>query len=526
MSEKGKVTRAAGIVGSATLLSRIFGYVRDMVTAYYFGAGPLADAFIAAFRIPNMLRRLFAEGSLSISFVPVFTETLSRDGKKEAFRMAGAALRLLSLVLAGVAVAGVLASPWIVSAIAAGFKGDPATFELTVLLTRIMFPYVVFICLVALCMGILNVLGHFAAPALAPVALNLAMIASLFVGGRVTADGELRVTLLAWGVLIGGLLQLGMQVPVLWRRGFFFFKPGPLWHPALATVGRLMLPAVLGAAVYQVNMFIGTMLASLLKTGSITGLYYADRLVQFPLGVFAISIGTAVLPSLSRQMAAEDMAGVAETFSFGLRFTLFITLPASVGLVVLREPLIALLFGRGAFDAGAVLLTADALLFYAVGLWAISCVRVTVPLYYAFKDTRTPVQVAVVAIGVNIALSLLLMGPMAHRGLALAVSLSSMVNFLFLVFLLVKRGMVQLPYKSLLASVTRSGTASLFMGGVVWLGLAFWEPAEGYTFSSAAAATVVGVMAGGGLYFVAARVLHSPELSVIQQILDKRRGGR
>lgn len=524
MSEKGKVTRAAGIVGSATLLSRVFGYVRDMVTAYYFGAGPLADAFIAAFRIPNMLRRLFAEGSLSISFVPVFTETLSRDGRQEAYRMAGAALRLLSLILAVVAVIGVLASPWIVSAIAAGFKGDPAKFELTVLLSRIMFPYVVFICLVALCMGILNVLGHFAAPALAPVALNLAMIASLVVGGVVTSDGETRVIFLAWGVLLGGLLQLGMQVPVLWRRGFQVFKPGPVWHPALATVGRLMLPAVFGAAVYQVNMFIGTMLASLLDTGSITGLYYADRLVQFPLGVFAISIGTAVLPSLSRQMADKDLAGVAETFSFGLRFTLFITLPATAGLVVLRHPLIALLFGRGAFDAAAVDLTADALLYYAVGLWAISCVRVTVPLYYAFKDTRTPVQVAVAAIAMNIALSCLLMGPMAHRGLALAVSLSSMANFLLLVFLLVKRGMVQLDYGSILVSVARSGVASLIMGGVVWQGLVWLAPDGGYTFVSAAVSTAFGVVAGVGVYFGAARLLKSPELLTVQQIINRKRG--
>ncbi|WP_300666804.1 murein biosynthesis integral membrane protein MurJ [Desulfoluna sp.] len=524
MSEKGNVTRAAGIVGSATLLSRIFGYVRDMVTAYYFGAGPLADAFIAAFRIPNMLRRLFAEGSLSISFVPVFTETLGRDGQAEAFRMAGAALRLLSLILALVAVAGVLASPGIVSAIATGFKGDPWQYELTVHLTRIMFPYVFFICLVALCMGILNVLGHFAAPALAPVALNIAMIASLVVGGMITSDGTIRVTILAWGVLLGGVLQLGMQIPALWRRGFYFFKPGPLWHPALATVGRLMLPAVFGAAVYQVNMFIGTMLASLLDTGSITGLYYADRLVQFPLGIFAISIGTAVLPSLSRQMAAGDLDGVAETFSFGLRFTLFITLPAMVGLVVLREPLVALLFGRGAFDSAAVSLTADALLFYAVGLWAISCVRVTVPLYYAFKDTRTPVQVAVVAILLNVVLSFLLMGPMAHRGLALAVSLSSIANFLLLLFLLVKRGMVHLNYKLIFVSVGKSGAASLVMGGIVWQGLVFLMPDGGYTFMTAAISTAFGVMAGVVSYGGVAWMVKSPELSAVQRIVNRRRG--
>ncbi len=524
MSEKGNVTRAAGIVGSATLLSRIFGYMRDMATAYFFGAGPLADAFIAAFRIPNMLRRLFAEGSLSISFVPVFTEILKKDGQKEAFRMAGAALRLLSLILALVAVVGVILSPWIVSAIAMGFKADPGKYELTVLLTRIMFPYVVFICLVALCMGILNVLGHFAAPALAPVALNITMIASLFIGGALASDARTRVIFLAWGVLLGGLLQLMMQLPVLWRLGFSPLKRGPLWHPALASVGRLMLPAVFGAAVYQVNMMIGTLLASLLDTGSITGLYYADRLVQFPLGVFAISIGTAVLPALARQMADNDRVGVAETFSFGLRFTLFITLPATVGLVVLREPLIALLFHRGAFDAGAVSMTADALLFYAVGLWAISCVRVTVPLYYAFKDTKTPVQVAIVAILINIALSLLLMGPMAHRGLALAVSISSMVNFLLLLFLLVKRGMVQLEYKAIFYSALKSGIASLVMGWGVWRVLVSFQPSGGYLGASAAYATLFGVVAGVVGYAGLAWLLKSPELSAMGQILNRRRG--
>lgn len=523
MSEKGNVARAAGVVGGATLLSRLFGYMRDMVMAYYFGAGPLADAFIAAFRIPNMFRRLFAEGALSISFIPVFTEILSREGRGEAYRLAGAALRLLSVILAAVAVVGVLASPAIVSAIATGFRGDPWKYEVTVLLSRIMFPYVVFICLVALCMGILNVLGHFAVPSLGPVVLNLSMIAALCLTGFVTRDGELRVIMLAWGVLLGGALQLGMQIPVLWRRGFHFFKPGPLWHPALATIGKLMLPAVFGAAVYQVNLFIGTMLASFLKTGSITGLYYADRIVQFPLGVFAISIGTAVLPALSRQMAVGDVKGVAETFSFGLRFTLFITLPATVGLAVLRKPLVSLLFSHGAFDAAAVSLTTDALLYYAVGLWAISCVRVTVPLFYALKDTRTPVQVAVASIALNLGLSFLLMESMAHRGLALAVSVSSVANFLLLLFLLVKRRVVHLDYVEVLLSALRSGGASLVMGGLVWKGLEFLMPDGGYTTSSAAISTGFGVLAGCGLYVGVAWMVKSPELFAIWGIIHGRR---
>ena len=522
MSEKGNVTRAAGIVGSATLLSRIFGYLRDMVTAYFFGVGPVADAFIAAFRIPNMLRRLFAEGSLSISFVPVFTDTLKQEGKEEAFRMAGAALRLLSVILAGVAVLGVLASPWIVSAIATGFRADPVKFELTVLLARIMFPYVICICLVALCMGILNVLGHFAAPALAPVALNLTMIASLFLGGFLTDDAHARAQILACGVLVGGGVQLVMQVPALVKQGFSPFGLGPLWHPALRQVGRLMLPAVLGAAVYQVNIFVGTMLASLLEGGSIAALFFADRIVQFPLGVFAISLGTAVLPSLSRQMSDGDLKGVAETFSFGLRFTLFVTVPASVGLAVLREPIVDLLFSWGAFDARGVSMTAEALLYYAMGLWAVSCVRVTVPLYYAFKDTKTPVYVAVASIGVNIVLSLFLMRSMGHAGLALAVSASSVFNFLTLLTLLIRRGMVQLHGSVLGRSVARILVAAALMGGAV---VAFFKGA-GYLWPgfSPAVGALPGVVVGVLVYGGTVSVLKSPECSAVVNLMKRRRG--
>ena len=522
MSEKGNVTRAAGIVGSATLLSRIFGYLRDMVTAYYFGVGPVADAFIAAFRIPNILRRLFAEGSLSISFVPVFTDTLNHKGKEEAFEMAGAALRLLSAILTLVAILGVLAAPWIVSGIATGFRADPEKFNLTVLLVRIMFPYVICICLVALSMGILNVLGHFAAPALAPVALNIAMIAALFLGGLLSDDPMFRVQVLAWGVMAGGLLQVGMQLPALKRYGFSPLRMGPLWHPALSKVGKLMLPAVLGAAVYQVNIFIGTMLASLLPGGSIAALFFADRLVQFPLGVFAISIGTAVLPSLSRQMSDGDMAGVAETFSYGLRFTLFVTIPASVGLAVLREPIVSLLFSWGAFGAEGVALTAEALLYYAIGLWAVSCVRVTVPLYYAFKDTRTPVYVAVVAIGVNIALSLVLMRSMGHAGLALAVSVSSCFNLMVLLTLLVVRGMVQLKYRDIVISFGKTMLASLAMGVGVTKFLSLL-PHIGSGISPAMGA-LPGVVVGMALYGGSALLLKSPECSTAVNLIKRRRG--
>jgi len=386
VSENDRVTKATGVVGSATLLSRIFGFIRDVVIAGFFGAGLSSDAFFVAFRIPNLLRRLFAEGSLSVAFIPVFTEYLTHRGKEDAFEMARSAVRLLSVLLVAVAVTGIAFSPLIIRIIAPGFADSPEKFTLTIFLTRVMFPYIFFIGMVALSMGILNVLGHFAAPALAPVFLNISIICSVFLISPHMTD---PVTGLAVGVVIGGVFQLALQVPFLIKKGFFFwqkakiFHPGlkkigrlmlptifgaavyqinmqkaKIFHPGLKKIGRLMLPTIFGAAVYQINILVGTLLASLLAEGSVSYLYYADRLVQFPLGIFAIATATAVLPSLSRQATKKDLQGVRETFSYAMKLIFFITIPSMVGLIVLREPIVALLFKRGAFDATTTHLTA------------------------------------------------------------------------------------------------------------------------------------------------------------------------
>lgn len=469
MQENKRFTKAAGVVGSATLISRIFGFVRDVVIAGFFGAGMGADAFFVAFRIPNLLRRLFAEGSLSISFVPVFTDYLTHRGKAEAFNLARAALQLLSALLAVIAVAGMLLSPYIVTAVAPGFISLPAKFTLTVSLTRLMFPYIFFIGLVALCMGFLNALGHFAAPALAPVMLNLAIIASVFFLSPYFAE---PVTGLGVGVLIGGVLQLCLQVPFVVRKGLAFWEKADLRHPGLKRIGRLMLPTVFGAAVYQINILVGTLLASLLPEGSVSYLYYADRLVQFPLGIFAIAIATAVLPSLSRQAAEADLVGVKDTFSHALKLVLFITLPAMVGLILLREPIIALLFKRGAFDAETTRLTATALLYYAAGLWAFSAVRIVVSTFYALQDTKTPVKMAVISVLANIVLGVILMQPLKHGGLALATSVASVLNLGLLVLALRKR-IGAIGFKGMMGSIFKSCAGSVLMGAVVWAS-AFW----------------------------------------------------
>ncbi|MBW2515693.1 MAG: murein biosynthesis integral membrane protein MurJ, partial [Deltaproteobacteria bacterium] len=436
MSEKSRVIKAAGVVGAATLLSRILGFLRDAVIAWYFGAGQYSDAFIAAFRIPNLLRKLLGEGSISNAFVPVLTDYLATDGREEAFRLARSALWVLSILLVAVSFIGILLAPLIVKIIAPGFIDAPDKLALTIMLTRIMFPYIFFIGLVALCMGILNVFGHFAAPALAPVLLNLAIIFSvLFLCPHL----DTPVLGLAIGVMIGGILQLFLQMPAMAGQGFNFWQKTKIWHPGLKKMSRLMPPVILGGAVYQINVMVGTLLGSFLAEGSVAVLYFADRLVQFPLGIFAIAAATAVLPSLSRQAALNDLNALKETFGYAIRLTLFLTIPSMMGLIVLREPIITVLFQRGEFSPQATLLTAQALLYYAIGLWAFSAVRIVAATFFALKDTRTPMVMASVSILANIGLGIILMKPLAHAGLALATSLASVLNLALLVLALRKK---------------------------------------------------------------------------------------
>ncbi|MDP2643455.1 MAG: murein biosynthesis integral membrane protein MurJ [Desulfobacterales bacterium] len=519
-SENSRVAKAFGVVGSATLLSRILGFVRDAVIAWLLGAGLNADAFFVAFRIPNLLRRLFAEGSLSIAFIPVFTGYLTAQGKDEAFSLARSALRMLCLLLVIAAVAGVLLSPMIIRLMAPGFIISPAKFSLAVLLTRVMFPYIIFICLAALCMGVLNALGHFAAPALAPVLLNLTMIGSMFFISPHIREPAVG---LAFGVLIGGLLQLSLQLPYLTRNGFLFWQKARLYHPGLKRIGQLMGPAVFGAAVYQINILIGTLLASLLPEGSVSYLYYADRVVQFPLGVFAIATATAVLPSLSRQAAEKNFAALSDTFSYAMRFVFFITAPAMVGLMVLRAPIVTLLFQRGAFDLQAARMTASALFFYGLGLWAFSAVRIVVATFYALQDTRTPVKMAFVSVCVNILLSIILMKPLAHGGLALATSLASMVNLCLLVWALTRK-IDTMEYKGMIESACKTLLCSAIMGLGVWAVAGATLPAPSGAVSGLLPGLGASILAGLVLYGAASFWLKSRELHTLLSLF--KRGGR
>ena len=524
-SDNTHVTQAAGIVSIATLLSRTLGYVRDMVMASYFGAGLVSDAFIAAFRIPNLLRRLFGEGSLSIAFVSVFTRCLSRQGRLEAERLACSALRLLTVVLLIASGVAILFAPAIVHLVAYGFTDDPQKYELCVRLTRLMMPYVFFVGLVALCMGILNVLGHFAAPALAPTLLNMSMVGTVVVFSWLSPSQTTRVTGLAVGVLFGGALQLGLQIPFLVKNGIRFWRAAPLWHPAMRQVLILMGPAVFGAAVYQVNSLVICLLGSLLSQGSITYLYYADRLIQFPLGLFAIALATAVLPTLSRQAAEEQWDALRSTFGHAIRLIFFITLPSMAGLIVLRVPIVALLFRHGAFGDESTRLTADALLYYGVGLWAYSAVRILIYAFYALNDTRTPAVMATVSIAANVALGVLLMQPMQHNGLALALSLASVLH-LGLLFMALRKKMGAIGWQRIAGSVSRSGLCATLMGLSVWQ-LSQWATPQGINGrSSLAIGVILCIFAGIAVFIGLAFIFRAPELGAVKELMFKRTRSR
>jgi putative peptidoglycan lipid II flippase len=517
-NENARVARAAGVVGLATMLSRIFGFIRDMVVAAFFGAGFATDAFFVAFRIPNLLRRLFAEGSLTISFVPVFTEYLKTRSRKEALELANVSFTVLSIILVIVSITGVLLSPLIVSVMAPGFVKTPDKYELTVFLTRIMFPYIFFISLVALCMGILNSLRHFASPALSPVILNIAMIlAALFLRDFFKEP----VLALAVGVLIGGLLQLLFQLPFMNRLGVRLRPDLNFSHPGVKRIGILMLPAVFGAAVYQINIFISTLLASFLPEGSVSYLYYADRLVELPLGVFAIAIGTAALPSFAEQATKGEIGEMKKTIAFSLRLMLFITIPAMIALIALRVPIISVLFERGEFDLRSTILTAQALLYYAVGLWAFSTIRVIVAAFYALQDTKTPVRIAIVALIVNTILSIILMFPLKHGGLALATSIASAVNVVTLSAILARR-IGRFLDREFQMSVLKAFVASFIMWGAIELCsyLLAWRDDGPFNerLITLAAAIVVGMVT----FFIASYLLRSREMGRVLETARRR----
>jgi putative peptidoglycan lipid II flippase len=423
-------------VSLATFLSRIGGLVREQLFASLMGAGFYSDAFVVAFRIPNLLRDLLAEGALSTAFVPTFTQYLVQRGKRDAYALGNLVLTSLLVVTCGVVVLGMLFSGPIVHLIAPGFASSPGKLELTAHLTRMLFPFLSMIALAAVLMGMLNAQQHFFVPALAPALFNAAAIV---VGLTLHAMGALPERAVLWwtlAVLLGGLVQFGIQVPPLVRSGWKYrpdFRPR-FDDPGLRQILRLMGPAVVGLSATQLNIFINNVLASQLEQGSPSWINYAFRLMQLPIGIFGVAVATVNLSAVSRSAASGDMAGFRSTLATSLKLVAFLTLPATAGLVALREPIIGLLYQHGRFTEHDTLRTAAVLAAYSVGLYTYASVKVLAPAFYALRASRVPLYGSAMAVASNIAVNLLLYRRLGAPGLALGTSVAALVNFGYLYF--------------------------------------------------------------------------------------------
>jgi putative peptidoglycan lipid II flippase len=434
--------RATGTVGVNTLLSRVLGFVRDVVIARAFGAGSDADAFFVAFRIPNLFRRLFAEGAFAQAFVPVLSQWRTEGGDSAVRELAAHVAGALAAMLLLVTVLGVIAAPFLVLVFAPGFHDDAGKFELTVHMLRICFPYLLFISLTSLCAGLLNTYGRFAVPAFTPVLLNLSLIAAtLFLAPRMPQP----IVALAAGVFLAGVVQLAFQFPFLARLGLLVRPRLSLAHAGMRRVVALIVPALLGVSVAQINILVNTVIASFLRDGSVSWLYYSDRIMEFPLGVFGIALATVILPSLSREHARGAPEVFSDTLDWALRLVCLLALPAAIGLGVLATPILSTLFQHGAFTAVDVDFAAASLMAFAVGLPGFVGVKVLAPGYFARQDMRTPVRVAVVALAANLVLLVGLVPAFAHAGLALATSGSALVNAGLLYLGLRRRGVHRPP---------------------------------------------------------------------------------
>jgi putative peptidoglycan lipid II flippase len=482
--------RSVATVGGYTMVSRVLGFVREMLVAAFLGASPVSDAFFVALRLPNMFRSLFAEGAFSAAFVPLFAGKVAKEGRAAAHGFAEDALAVLLVVLLVFFIAGEALAPTILDVIAPGFRAEPAKFALAVDLTRIMFPYLVFISLTALQGGLLNSLERFAATSFTPVLLNLFLIAAL-VGVR-----PLTGAALAWAVTGAGVAQFLWLLFSCRRAGMPLALRMPRLTAAVKHLLRIMLPGVFGAGVVQINLVVSTAMASLLPTGAVSYINYADRLNQLPLAVVGIAVGTAILPPLSRQVRLGDDAGAAATQNRGLELALLLTLPAAIALAVAAQPILLVLFQHGKFTAFDTAATAPALAAYAVGLPAFVLVKVMAPGFFARQDTKTPVKIAAGTMLINVALTIGLGFVLAQTGIALALSLSGWCNALALTLVLNRRGQFALDQRSRRA-LPRILLAALGMGALLLV--LEYLLANAFVGSFATKLIALAVLVGGGL---------------------------
>ena len=510
--------RSIATIGGLTAVSRVFGFIRDTLMAAFLGAGPVADAFFVALRFPNLFRSLFAEGAFSAAFVPIFVALLHDEGRERALLFAEDTLAVLTTALLAFVLAMEVAMPLAILALAPGFVGTPA-FELAVEFSRLTFPYLLFISLTALQGGILNAFGYFAAPAATPILLNLSIITALLGTGRwMPTIGHA----LAWGVVAAGILQFLWLLGSCARIGVSLRMPRPRLTREVRELLRRALPVALGAGVYQVNIMAGTVLASLLPAGSVSYLFYADRLNQLPYGIIGVAVSTALLPLISRQVRAGDEAAAMHSQNRALEFALFLMLPAAAALMALAQPLIAVLFQRGAFDANAVRQTAAALTAYAAGMPAFMLNKALTPNFFARGDTKTPVKLAVISAIFNIAASVALMLPFLHVGIAAASSLAAWLNAALLAIVLRRRGRLVADAR-IKRRLPRTVLATALMTGAVIAvdhGLGNWL-AHPLLLRVGLLALIIAT--GVGVFAVAAQLLGAASLADLQTLIRRKR---
>ncbi len=488
-------------VSGFTLLSRITGLIREFLIARAFGASVYTDAFFVAFRIPNLLRRLFAEGAFAQAFVPILAESKNRAGESETRDLIDHTAGMLLAGLIVTTALGIAIAPLIIYVSAPGFSADPAKFDITVAMLRLTFPYILFIALTAFAGSILNTWGRFSVPAFTPVLLNLSFIGcALWLAPHVTPPA----LALAWAVVIGGVAQLAFQVPALARAGLLPRLRFDWRHAGVRRILKAMAPALLGVSVAQISLLLNTIIASFLKSGSVSWLYYADRLMEFPAGMLGVALGTILLPSLSKAAADGDDTRYCGLLDWGLRLTFLLALPAALGLAMLATPLVATLYHYGAFAAGDVLATRAALIAYAAGLTGLILVKVLAPGFYARQDIATPVRIAIITLIATQLMNLAFVFSLAHAGLALAIGLGACLNAALLWRGLVRDGIYRaLPGWS--GFLARLALALLLMGGTLWWlapGDATWLRMQVQPWSRAA--MLAGIVAAGAMVYFCA----------------------
>ena len=511
-------------VGGWTMASRILGFMRDMLIAALVGTGPVADAFVVANKLPNLFRRLFGEGAFNAAFVPEFAGLFHAEGPAAARQFAQEAIAVMAFWLAGLTIVGELFMPQIMVVLAPGFGSDPAKFALAIDLARITFPYLMLICLAALLSGVLNGMDKFAAAAGAPVLYNLFSIAAMLgLTPYVPTVGHA----LAWGVSASGVVQLALLVWAVHRSGMPLHIPRPRLTPRMRLLFRRMTPGLIGASATQLNSVVDVVIASLLPAGTVSLLYYADRVQQLPLGVIGTAVGTAMLPLLSRQVRTGEAGAAITTLNRAIEYALFLTLPAALALAVSAFPVMWVLFGRGAFDIESARLSSQSLTAYAVGLPAVVLMKVLAPAFFARGDTSTPVKIGIITLVLNLGLNLALMVPLQHIGPPLATSLAAMFNVGALTFMLRRRGQLQ-PDAELRRRLPRMALAATAMGATLWFAQAPLFSGAGQARGLKWAALAALVSLGLAVYIATAHLFGAFDLRGALRLLTRRglrRGG-